>query len=448
MKILIIGNGFDLQHGLPMKYTDFLKQVKTFSLYILRNRFIDAIEQGDMGNELFVDAFRRNNMQDELRTALKQCKINMNDKIIDTLDNSKIFSLYINESIKQNSIKDKFFDTLKQNNIKDKFINTLKQNNMSEFIDALDQNDMKNEFSEIVSNNAWLAYFIQQYENGVLKGENWIDFEREISDVIADFERQFLEDHKISINYKNNNFYIHLTNAFRSSNEKIVFAKDENDINIFYIIDETLSAFLEFLYEELRELTRAFEIYCICTANRKNIPLFPLKEQTFDCVLSFNFTNTYEALYGKEGIKYCYINGLAQKDSSSTNMVFGIDDNLYSDKENTEFAFINFKKYFQRIVFKTGSEYLSWPKDPKDEVFIVGHSMDKTDHEILKEFFCREKPPEIKIFHHDQASNINLVKRTFEIIGKEELKSRVYGTSRNIIFINQYDEKDGLFEKR
>ena len=40
MKILIIGNGFDLAHGLPTKYTDFLKIcsiAKTAKVCYLRN---------------------------------------------------------------------------------------------------------------------------------------------------------------------------------------------------------------------------------------------------------------------------------------------------------------------------------------------------------------------------------------------------------------------------
>ena len=30
MNILVIGNGFDLAHGLPTKYTDFLEWIKVF----------------------------------------------------------------------------------------------------------------------------------------------------------------------------------------------------------------------------------------------------------------------------------------------------------------------------------------------------------------------------------------------------------------------------------
>ena len=33
MYILVIGNGFDLAHGLPTKYTDFLKFIDVFFEY-------------------------------------------------------------------------------------------------------------------------------------------------------------------------------------------------------------------------------------------------------------------------------------------------------------------------------------------------------------------------------------------------------------------------------
>ena len=36
MKILMIGNGFDLEHGLPTKYTDFLDYIITFRGYYAR----------------------------------------------------------------------------------------------------------------------------------------------------------------------------------------------------------------------------------------------------------------------------------------------------------------------------------------------------------------------------------------------------------------------------
>ena len=38
MKILMIGNGFDLEHELPTKYTHFLEFVKNLSMHICREK--------------------------------------------------------------------------------------------------------------------------------------------------------------------------------------------------------------------------------------------------------------------------------------------------------------------------------------------------------------------------------------------------------------------------
>ncbi len=44
MKILVIGNGFDLEHGLPTQYKDFLDFVKTIK-NIFVNKWFDEDEK-------------------------------------------------------------------------------------------------------------------------------------------------------------------------------------------------------------------------------------------------------------------------------------------------------------------------------------------------------------------------------------------------------------------
>jgi len=61
MKILIIGNGFDLAHGLSTKYTDFLDRAKEFLEYHNRN---DMLPQYHLG-EQFGDALRQIDLYNE-----------------------------------------------------------------------------------------------------------------------------------------------------------------------------------------------------------------------------------------------------------------------------------------------------------------------------------------------------------------------------------------------
>lgn len=433
MKILIIGNGFDLEHGLPTRYTDFLS----------------------------------------------------------------ITFAFMNKAIKTGDLKI--------------------DNHRAMFISALERNGLEDEFTEIVSGNAWLAYFMNRLEFDKLNEANWIDFEGEISKVIAAFEKQIMsEDYELIVMKQAGSY-----EALQSLADAFIHAgyADENPVgksNIAGGIIEKpyITPFIEFLYQELRRFIRAFEIYCICLANDVNSGfadtndikalarrikelkqslaqakvnsatmveversehsykstslknaeqmieemeekynnLCVLKKQDFDCVLSFNYTNTYEVLYGADKTKHCYIHGLAQLDAAETNIILGIDDALSREKMNSVFVFVKFKKYFQRISLKTGSEYRDWIKSMKNaagkrEVYIVGHSMGATDHEILREFFeLTQCGVRINVYYHDEASKINLIERTIEIIGKEKVINQVHGEDRTICFVDQYDEKNGLFQ--
>ena len=49
MNILLIGNGFDLAHGLPTKYTDFLEFVKMIKIIKEKNIFNDGFAISDAG---------------------------------------------------------------------------------------------------------------------------------------------------------------------------------------------------------------------------------------------------------------------------------------------------------------------------------------------------------------------------------------------------------------
>ena len=47
MNILVIGNGFDLAHGLPTTYRDFIKYVNCFSKYYLPAAYNKKYPEGE-----------------------------------------------------------------------------------------------------------------------------------------------------------------------------------------------------------------------------------------------------------------------------------------------------------------------------------------------------------------------------------------------------------------
>lgn len=179
----------------------------------------------------------------------------------------------------------------------------------------------------------------------------------------------------------------------------------------------------------------------------------------FDCVLSFNYTNTYERLYGNDKTKYCYIHGKAQNNKNETNMIFGIDDDLPHGEESNNFKWIKFKKYYQRIIYKTGSEYKDWlssltkQSQIQNYVHIIGHSLDRTDFDVLFEIFSNQDF-KIIVYYYCPKDFEDKVQKVIKLLaykgmnGRDELIRRVHGSQWSIKFVDQYDKIEGLFIKK
>jgi len=175
-----------------------------------------------------------------------------------------------------------------------------------------------------------------------------------------------------------------------------------------------------------------------------------LEFSEFACILSFNYTNTFKRLYGSNNTKYCYIHGEAQADATETNIVLGIDDSLTRDRASKEFDWVKFKKYYQRIHFKTGSEYKDWIKDFRQksehaDVHVVGHSLDETDHDVFREFMSRNDCRTIIYYWNDQDHN-SKIEQAIRIVGKDELIKKVHGSNWTIRFVDLYGP-EGLFHE-
>ena len=74
-------------------------------------------------------------------------------------------------------------------------------------------------------------------------------------------------------------------------------------------------------------------------------PTYPEMNKVF----SFNYTNTIETLYASEEKVY-HIHG-----NINDNIVLGVNPDKHDEIENIDTLFIQFKKYFQRVFYKTHS---------------------------------------------------------------------------------------------
>ena len=130
-------------------------------------------------------------------------------------------------------------------------------------------------------------------------------------------------------------------------------------------------------------------------------------------------------------------------DINSCNLVLGIDEYLDENEKNTNVEFVQFKKFFQRIYKGTGCLYKDWLLENEGEMYIpqinlyfVGHSLDVTDKDILKELILHEGA-NTTIYYHNQEALSRMITNLVKVIGENELISRTGGYHGSIKFKQQ-----------
>lgn len=405
MNILVIGNGFDLAHGLPTKYTDFLEFVKVIK------QIIKIYKGEDVGN----------------------------------IDWGNI-NAQIKELIEPNLGK--------------------VRNNL------FSQGEM---WSDLIGDNVWIEYFLQC--NSFCK-ENWIDFEREISNVVQSLEKDM---HGLSDNYSIDDEIVNLSNGFLHNkySEYIFVVQTVDKLYGYQDKKITFREIRDKLLVDLNKLVRALEIY-LCEyvekidikeispdINKIAIQINPDTHTALPAkVLSFNYTNIYEKVYlNNHSIKtdnyIDYIHGKADINNTieTNNMVLGIDEYLGKKRRNKDIEFIAFKKFYQRIHKQTGCKYKEWVeivqkdaekkntwiydsknhnKDNFHNLYIFGHSLDVTDKDTLRDLILNDNI-HTTIYYLNKDIMGQQIANLVKVIGQDELIRKTGGNTKTIEFKQQQD---------
>lgn len=427
MKILVIGNGFDLAHELPTKYTDFLEFCK---------RVLPIYE-------------------------------NVEGRGVHLYQQQYLFEWNFNKEIKE-KLKNAYEGRRK----------VIVEGNKSQIQTDYSRLD---EMYLVIKDNIWIEYFFQC---NMYQKENWIDFESEVSKVI-----QSLDDDMHGETYNLDNEITNLSNNFlREKYSEYTFVvqqinmlggkKSPKSITFKEIRNRLLS--------DLNKLIRALEIYLAAYVNEmqcndelaiiKNI--FEKKDEQGKItgfidtkILSFNYTTTFKRIY-KHSFDIDYIHGKADINNTkdTNNMVLGIDEYLPKKRRNRETEFIAFKKFYQRIYKGTGCKYKEWIDTIKGDftdyqtelenckteksimnlkaavnklkkqylnkhhVYIFGHSLDVTDKDILRDLILNDNVHTI-IFYHDKDAMGQQIANLVKVIGQDELIRRTGGKDKLIEFV-------------
>lgn len=436
MNILMIGNGFDLAHGLPTKYGDFLKWIEITRKIIDEDYTLKEADWKDIDSQI--------------RLLMEE---------------------------KSNNAPFYFFEDWKN----------LINNNV--LIDYFLQGEtyQKRSWVDFETELSNLVQVLEILEEKIDEGEMFSNLKKSQEKILVQLFPQYSYNCTRKIVLETLESIEPISNI---SNWEEILAflgidKKINRINISRILQMfgDMNNYRNNLEKDLNNLIILLEKYLHFICMRLKIDKYSPDIESIDAdkVVSFNYIDIYKNIYDKKNreieVDYDYINGKAQEYKESNNMVLGINEYLTTDKKNCDIKFIAFKKYYQRIYKGTGNKHKDWTdkirenekwfkKELKKEfptqipinkfnvkdrhnLYIFGHSLDVTEKDILKNLILQDSVY-TTIYYHKTYDDIgkddngrkdlglkiaNLVK----VIGQDELIRRTGGSTKTIEFKLQQD---------
>lgn len=394
MKILVLGNGFDLYHKLPTTYLCFLKVIEH-----LQNIEVLPDTIGKVFAELIDD-----------------CK-----------------TIYVS------------------------------YNEYKEFYDSylFDNEDIKtlSKIKSLSKSIGWVEYLLKSYN----KEAGWIDFEKEIALVIKDFERLFdlIKKSKNTQITASSIYFPSTLMPYRTKFFGIFEMEDGANKIINTYITESPYGSGKLVLDEQKVIKRlSDELFALANLLKMYLTVFvekPLQKMIdediviknpcfndFDKIISFNYTNVYEMLYTCKERGIYHIHG-----NLDNNIVLGINPDNSDNIDSLNTSFISFKKYYQRIVYATDQDFLSYFNSIAtgqacfNTIVVCGHSLDKTDEDIIKMLF--DKANYIYVLCHNSTAVGASLKNLITIYGK--LDFDILRSEKSLRFIS-YDEWKNIEYKK
>jgi hypothetical protein bacD2_23990 len=387
-RIILIGNGFDLAHGLKTGYKDFI------------DSYWDEVAVTTY--DKYVDYFRKS-------------VVTIPDSYNDNLISIRIYN-------GKASIPDRVISSCESHNrygVLCSSINKLNKSNKRPFSAEL---KFKNNFFEHISNQCSLV--------------NWVDIENEYYEALK--KLLLVEDaqtRSISVKKLNKEFdavkgllekYLtevsksvieakeSITDVFKSKISLDNIAVTKRDLFRELVVESALShqpvsTHPQTYYPHMLETVKEIE--------RKKIRQSMGTDFVPDKILllNFNYTNTAEKLYVKGGA-YEVINIHGELNNKNNPIIFGYGDELDDDYKTIEKLQDNdFLENIKSINYHKTRNYrrlLDFIHSGLYQVFVMGHSCGNSDRTLLNTLFEHDNCVSVKVFYHqieagkDDYSNI------------------------------------------
>lgn len=378
MKILIVGNGFDLAHGLPTRYIDFLNFISKIQKISSNTGELNKYKLRELSQDEKLNEFDRSYLKKNL---LKCNEPNLPLKELIKLSYENFWIEHFNE--------------------KKKILN-------EGWI------DFELEIANVIKN------FHQFYIDVIIKNIDLKNVDHNVKTFMTLIVEKCMNiSHVQAYNYLSNSM---IKNYCHKWKEKIF-----NDLNKLI---RCLEIYLEDYLKEIRIDSISPDIEGI---NFDKILSFNYTNTYIRVYNPYGKTIDCDFIHGRAKIS---------NSIESNNMVLGIDEYLSDELKDKDTTFIEFKKYYQRIHKKTGCKYKKWLKKIKDEtnekheIYIFGHSLNITDGDIIAELInC--KNVKTTIFYNDKETYGRQIANLVKILGVDNLINKVYSGDEIITFKEQ-----------
>ena len=387
MNILMIGNGFDLEHGLPTKYTDFLKFVKDFKIAFACANDVPQ---------------RLGEIKDEyLRFIFENAEYENRINALHIFTDKNLWIEYFNKVQKKHLAN-------KQNWI-----------------------DFESEISSVIQDMDMLIKYYEMVQTGDDK-----------NDKIENYYTERLCD---IINIYQLNADVIRTNIPQLLNDlnRLISALE------VYIWDYVGNREIEYYNPDIEQINPDKVFSFNYSDTYKKIYAYSKKGVDYSFAHG-TAVNNIAGLAGikraSEELQKLYVKVSLEKN----NMVLGIDEYLPKESRNKELDFIAFKKYYQRIYKQTGNEYKNWLKQidenakkgrhEENTLYVFGHSLDVTDGDVLREFINNENLKTV-VFYRNKEQLGQQIANLVKIIESDNMIEKVYGGNPTIKFVKQSERK-------
>ncbi len=379
MNILMIGNGFDLEHGLPTKYTDFLKFIKDFNQAYYSPNNASAIREFE--NIYFSSAFRNDIKPSDHEIIVNALRkliygnlwinyfIKVHDEHLFLKENWIDFESEISSVVQTMDRLIKYYDNYRLTGVEDTVLCNLCMETLTKFVDkeSLEIDKIKANIKPMIFDLNRLICALEIYIEYYINHMNIQYYNPDI--LYNSFDKI------ISFNYSQT--YIHL------------YAAIQNRDNYHFVHGAT--RFELFSLKNLEENPNLLEIYMSENNMVLGIDEY-LPDDRKDKEMDFlPFKKYYQRIYKNTTNNY-------------KNWLKEIDENPELNKQNT--------------------------------LYIFGHSLDVTDGDILRDLINHNGINTI-IYYKNKKQLEQQITNLVKVLGSDTVIEKVYGNDPCITFQQQ-----------